>query len=160
MRLVKEIKTMDIILDKCKFKKISLSYFQQHMLYEYICCILLLTLLTVISIKTTTLDPGQNRDYSVKEAGGSGFRLYDGSDLKTYLLIRYWWDGRGMMLWLLSGPPGFTCWISCSCIQFYLLLSHYLIFISWFICSTRWCFDKLGVFHANQTSMCLDPHLN
>ena len=20
--------------------------------------------------------------------------------------------------------------------------------------------DKLGVFHANQTSMCLDPHLN
>ena len=22
------------------------------------------------------------------------------------------------------------------------------------------CEDKLGVFHANQTSMCLDPHLN
>ena len=22
------------------------------------------------------------------------------------------------------------------------------------------CIDKLGVFHANQTSMCLDPHLN
>ena len=22
------------------------------------------------------------------------------------------------------------------------------------------CVDKLGVFHANQTSMCLDPHLN
>ena len=20
--------------------------------------------------------------------------------------------GRGLMLWLLSGPPGFTCWIS------------------------------------------------
>ena len=26
--------------------------------------------------------------------------------------------------------------------------------------SSRWCIDKLGVFHANQTSMCLDPHLN
>ena len=24
----------------------------------------------------------------------------------------------------------------------------------------RWCIDKLGVFHANQTSMRLDPHLN
>ena len=24
----------------------------------------------------------------------------------------------------------------------------------------RWCIDKLGVSHANQTSMCLDPHLN
>ena len=36
----------------------------------------------------------------------------------------------------------------------------YLLYISWFICSRRWCIDKLGVFHANQTSMCLDPHLN
>ena len=23
-----------------------------------------------------------------------------------------------------------------------------------------WCIDKLDVFHAKQTSMCLDPHLN
>ena len=23
----------------------------------------------------------------------------------------------------------------------------------------RYCIDKLGVFHANQISMCLDPHL-
>ena len=36
----------------------------------------------------------------------------------------------------------------------------YLVFIAWFICSRRWCMDKLRVFHANQTSMCLDPHLN
>ena len=36
----------------------------------------------------------------------------------------------------------------------------YLLFISWFICSRRWWIDKLGVFLANQTSMCLDPHLN
>ena len=27
------------------------------------------------------------------------------------------------------------------------------------VCSRRWCMDKLGVFHANQTFMCLDPHL-
>ena len=31
----------------------------------------------------------------------------------------------------------------------------YLFFISWFICSRRWCIGKLGVFHGNQTSMCL-----
>ena len=35
------------------------------------------------------------------------------------------------MLPLLSGPPGFTCWISFSTgIQFYLLLIPYLLFIS------------------------------
>ena len=28
------------------------------------------------------------------------------------------------------------------------------------ISSRSGCVDKLGVFHANQTSMCLDPHLN
>ena len=28
----------------------------------------------------------------------------------------------------------------------------YLLFISWFIYFRRWCIDKLGVFHANQTS--------
>ena len=28
----------------------------------------------------------------------------------NYLLMRC----RGLMLWLLSGPPGFTCWISFS----------------------------------------------
>ena len=36
----------------------------------------------------------------------------------------------------------------------------YLFFISRFICSRRRCIDKLGVIHANQISMCLDPHLN
>ena len=35
----------------------------------------------------------------------------------------------------------------------------YLLVKSRFICSRRWYIDKLGVFHANQTSMCLDPHL-
>ena len=44
----------------------------------------------------------------------------------------------------------------CSSIQFYVLLSPYLcfiFFISLFICFWRWCIDKLGVFHANQTYM-------
>ena len=36
----------------------------------------------------------------------------------------------------------------------------YLLFKSWFICLRRRCIDKLGVFHANQISKCLDPHLN
>ena len=47
-----------------------------------------------------------------------------------------------------------VCTIVCT------LSFHYLLVIYWFICSGRWCIDKLGVFHANQTSMCLDPHLN
>ena len=34
----------------------------------------------------------------------------------------------------------------------------YLLLISWFICGRRWFMDKLGIFHANQTSMCLDLH--
>ena len=35
------------------------------------------------------------------------------------------------MLWLLSGPPGFTCLdFFCSGIQFYVLLSPYLYFLS------------------------------
>ena len=35
------------------------------------------------------------------------------------------------MLWLLSGPPGFTCWSSFApVIKFHLLLSPYLCLIS------------------------------
>ena len=34
----------------------------------------------------------------------------------------------------------------------------YLLFISWFICSRRWCMDKLGVFHANQ-NLCVLIHI-
>ena len=58
-------------------------------------------------------------------AGGSDFRLYDGSDFKTYLLM----DGRGLMLWL---RPTLVYLLDffCSGIQFYLLLRSYLCFIS------------------------------
>ena len=36
----------------------------------------------------------------------------------------------------------------------------YLLFITWSICTRRWFMDKLGLFHANQTSICLDPYQN
>ena len=66
------------------------------------------------------------------------------------------------MLWLLSGLSEFTCWISFapffSFIYLWVLIfALSLFFISWLTCSRRWCIDKFGVFHANQTSMCLDP---
>ena len=57
-----------------------------------------------------------------------------------------------------------TCWISlaqffssmhCWVLIFALSLFCILIYMFW-----RWCIDKLGVFHANQTPMCLDPRLN
>ena len=71
----------------------------------------------------------------------------------------------GRMLWLFVGPTGvYLLDISCSGIQFYLLLSPYLCFVS-FLYPDLYvlgddAIDKLGVFHANQISMCLDPHLN
>ena len=60
-------------------------------------------------------------------AGGSDFRLSDGSDLKTYLLMR--WKGPrcfGSCHAHRCLPVGFLC----SGIHFYLLLSPYLCFIS------------------------------
>ena len=34
----------------------------------------------------------------------------------------------------------------------------YLLFISWFICSSRWCIDTLGVFHATK-HLCVLIHI-
>ena len=52
----------------------------------------------------------------------------------------------------------------CLCIQFYLLSSPYLCFITFLYLELYVLGDdalkKLGVFHANQTSMCIDQHLN
>ena len=69
------------------------------------------------------------------------------------------------MLWLFVGPTRvYLLDFFCSGIQFYLLLSPYLLLyllvIYWFICFGRWCIGGLGVFHAGQISICLDPHLN
>ena len=61
------------------------------------------------------------------------------------LLRFYWWDGPGLIgFFLLQYSVLFT--VESLCLL-------YLLFISWFICSRRWCIDKLGVFHANQITM-------
>ena len=58
------------------------------------------------------------------------------------------------MLWLLSGhwglPAGFLLlqYSVLFTVESFSLL--YLLFIASFICSWRWCYDKLGVFHANK----------
>ena len=58
-------------------------------------------------------------------AGGLDLRLYYDSNLKTYLLTR--WLGPDALA--LGLPVGFFC----SGIQFYVLLSPYLCFISFYI---------------------------
>ena len=100
----------------------------------------------------------------VRTRGSGVVRQRVGLQTLWQFRLIYWWGGRGLMLWLVSGPPGFSCWVSLlrNSVLFTVesISLLYLLFISWFICSWRWCIDKLGVFHANQTSMCLDPHLN
>ena len=70
----------------------------------------------------------------------------------------------GLMLWLFVRPAGvYMLDFFCSGIQFYLLLSPYLCFISLYLDLYFLRDDAListGVFRANQISMCLDPHLN
>ena len=54
-----------------------------------------------------------------------GFRL---EDLSVDEMVGAWCFG------CLSGPPGFTCWVSFALVvQFYLLLGHCLCFVS-FLC--------------------------
>ena len=58
----------------------------------------------------------------------SDFRLYDGSHLKIYLLMR--WYGPGALA--VARPTGVDLLdFFCSNIQFYLLMSPYLCFISY-----------------------------
>ena len=57
-------------------------------------------------------------------------RTSDSMMVPTERLI-YWWDGRGLMLWLFVGPTGvYLLDFFCSSIQFNLLLSPYPCFIS------------------------------
>ena len=69
------------------------------------------------------------------------------------------------MLWLFVGPAG-VCLLDffCSGIQFYLLLSPCLCFVSLLCLDLCVLGDgalvSWGVFHAGQVSVCLDPHLN
>ena len=69
------------------------------------------------------------------------------------------------MLWLFVGPTGvYLLDFFCSGIQFNLLLSPYPCFISLLYLDLYVLGDdaliSVGVFRANQISMCLDPHLN
>ena len=62
-------------------------------------------------------------------------------DLSIDEMVGAW--GFGCLL----GPPGFTCWISFAPVFSVLFTVEslsllYLLFISWFICSRRWCIDK------------------
>ena len=58
---------------------------------------------------------------------GVGLRLYDGYDLKTYLLMR--WQGTNPLA--VVRPTGlYLLDLFCSGIQFYLLLSPYICFNS------------------------------
>ena len=60
---------------------------------------------------------------------------------------------QGLTVWFL------LLWYSIVCSVESLSL-FYLLFVSWFICTWRRVMDTLGIFHANQTYMCLDPHQN
>ena len=82
--------------------------------------------------------------------------------------IARWWVGLQTLWWFrlkdlsidemvgawcfgcLSGPPGFTCWISFAPVFSFFTVESlsllYLLVISWFICFRRWCIDKLGFF--------------
>ena len=92
-------------------------------------------------------------------AGGSDFRLYDGSDLKTYLLVRWWGPDALAVCQAHRGLPiGFLLLRYSVLFTVESLSLLYLLVISLFIFIIE--FDKLGVFHANQIAMCLDPYLN
>ena len=58
------------------------------------------------------------------------------------------------------GPTGVNC--SYTPVFVYTVESlsfFYLLFISQLVFDRILCIEKLGIFHANQTSICLEPHL-
>ena len=65
--------------------------------------------------------------FSSLHASGSDFRLYDGSNLKNYLLMR-WYGPDALAVVRLTEV--YLLDFFCYGIQFYLLLSPYLCFIS------------------------------
>ena len=72
-------------------------------------------------------EEGYNVVFSGGHNGEDGVDIYFRSDLTTYLLMRC----RALILWLSVGPTGvYLLVFFCSGIQFYLLLSSYLCFIS------------------------------
>ena len=58
------------------------------------------------------------------------------------------------------GPTGVNCLYTPVFVYTVESLSlFYLLFISQFVFDRRLYIEKLGIFHANQTSICLDPHM-
>ena len=77
------------------------------------------------------------------------------------ILDMFHWISGSQLYCALTGAYLFD--IFCSGIQFYLLLSPVLCFNSFLYLHLYVLGDDalmLGVFHANQTSLCLDLHLN
>ena len=71
-------------------------------------------------------------------ASGSDFRLYDGSDLKTYLLMRWYGSDALAVCWAQRGlPVGFLLLWNSVLFTVESLSLLYLLFISRFICSGR-----------------------
>ena len=68
-----------------------------------------------------------------------------------YSTIKY--DRHTCQYPLLLLPVGFLLLLHSVLCSVESLSLLYLLFISWFICSRRWCMDMLGVFHANQTCL-------
>ena len=79
---------------------------------------------------------------------GSDFRLYDSSDLKTYLLMNDEMVGAWCFGWCQAHrglDVGFLLLrysVLCTVESLSLL---YRLFISWFICSRRWCMEVRGL---------------
>ena len=68
------------------------------------------------------------------------------------------------MRWLLLGPREFTDWISLLRYSVFftvesLSLLHLLFYLDLYVLADD-ALIRCLVFHANQTSICLDPHLN
>ena len=76
------------------------------------------------------------------------------------------WVRCGTWLYRFWSSPSFLLKLLdffCSCIKLYILLSLIFVFSPFCIIPrfvfTRGCYiDRLGIFHSNQTSICLDPH--
>ena len=64
-------------------------------------------------------------------------------------MLCLWWGMRGALLILPQYSVAFTV-ESLSLVN--------LLFIFRLVCTRRRYIDRLGIFHANQTSICLDRH--
>ena len=74
---------------------------------------------------------------------------------KVYWISQYY-EVSIFTIWV--GPSGSNYWISFTPVFSWVLIFVHLLFISRCVFTWRGYIDDLGNFHANQTSICLDPH--